>query len=42
MGGQDLPHGADCPCGECGDWHVVFLDDVYDEDRRGWPLNPDV
>jgi len=27
VGGAELPHGADCPCGECGDWHRVFLDD---------------
>ncbi|HUR25463.1 MAG TPA: hypothetical protein VM327_05560 [Candidatus Thermoplasmatota archaeon] len=25
--GETIPHTTDCPCGECGDWHTVFLDD---------------
>lgn len=28
FGGLPLPHGASCPCSECGDWERVFLDDV--------------
>ena len=36
--GSDLPHDAHCPCGECGDWHRVFLDDVGD--TQAPPLKP--
>lgn len=40
IGGAELPHDADCPCGDCGDWHRVFLDDVH---NSVWapPLRPD-
>jgi hypothetical protein len=27
FGGNEIPHDNDCPCGECGDWHTVFLDE---------------
>ncbi len=37
MGGRDLPHDTDCPCGECGDWHTVLLDEIHDQLRSPPP-----
>lgn len=39
MGGHELDHDADCPCGECGDWHRVFLEDVHDVRRVDYSLS---
>lgn len=40
VGGAPLPHDDSCPCGECGDWHRVFLEDTYDNEWAP-PLRPD-
>lgn len=40
VGGNEIPHGKNCPCGECGDWDRVFLDEV-ESFHRGIPYTYD-